>query len=262
MARLLSAFNPNNFDPTQGSSMLPVGKLLVVATSSEVKPTSDGNNGYLQFNLEVIDGEHKGASGAYRLNLYHSSAQTVEIANRQFSALCHVTGQMGVVEDSAQLHNIPFIIDVQKQTKGEGAEKGYTEVKRVFDANGNEPGKGGQNSAQNVAAQAGQPAQGGFSTANNVPMNQGGFGGQAQGNGQPANQGGQTAGAAWGQGGQAQGGQAAAGSWGGASQGGQTSGGPAWGGGQDQGAQQGGAAWGGAGNGGAAAGGPAWGNQS
>lgn len=261
MARLLSAFNPNNFDPTQGSSMLPVGKLLVVATSSEVKPTSDGNNGYLQYNLEVIDGDHKGASGAYRLNLYHSNQQTVEIANRQFSALCHVTGQMGVVEDSAQLHNIPFIIDVQKQTKGEGAEKGYTEVKRVFDANGNEPGKGGQNSAQNVAAQAGQPAQGGFSTANNVPMNQGGFGGQAQG-GQPANQGGQTAGAAWGQGGQAQGGQAAAGSWGGASQGGQTSGGPAWGGGQAQGAQQGGAAWGGAGNGGAAAGGPAWGNQS
>ena len=261
MARLLSAFNPNNFDPTQGSSMLPVGKLLVVATSSEVKPTSDGNNGYLQYNLEVIDGDHKGASGAYRLNLYHSNQQTVEIANRQFSALCHVTGQMGVVEDSAQLHNIPFIVDVQKQTKGEGAEKGYTEVKRVFDANGNEPGKGGQNSAKNVAAQAGQPAQGGFSTANNVPMNQGGFGGQAQG-GQPANQGGQAAGAAWGQGGQAQGGQAAAGSWGGASQGGQTSGGPAWGGGQAQGAQQGGAAWGGAGNGGAAAGGPAWGNQS
>lgn len=250
MARLLSAFNPNNFDPTQGSSMLPVGKLLVVATSSEVKPTSDGNNGYLQYNLEVIDGEHKGASGAYRLNLYHSNQQTVEIANRQFSALCHVTGQLGVVEDSAQLHNVPFIVEVQKQTKGEGAEKGYTEVKRVYDANGNEPGKGGRNSAQNVAAQAGQPAQGGFSTANNVPMNQGG----------------QSAGAAWGQGtqqgGQAQGGQAAAGSWGGASQGGQTSGGPAWGGGQAQGAQQGGPAWGAAGNGGAAAGGPAWGNQS
>lgn len=250
MARLLSAFNPNNFDPTQGSSMLPVGKLLVVATSSEVKPTSDGNNGYLQYNLEVIDGEHKGASGAYRLNLYHSNQQTVEIANRQFSALCHVTGQLGVVEDSAQLHNVPFIVEVQKQTKGEGAEKGYTEVKRVYDANGNEPGKGGQNSAQNVAAHAGQPAQGGFSTANNVPMNQGG----------------QSAGAAWGQGtqqgGQAQGGQAAAGSWGGASQGGQTSGGPAWGGGQAQGAQQGGPAWGAAGNGGAAAGGPAWGNQS
>lgn len=163
MAQLIQAFNAQNFDPTQGVGGLPIGKHPVVVDSSEVKPNKENNGGYLQLNLKIIDGPQQGAVGAYRLNLYHSNQQTVEIAHKQLSAVCHVTGVF-MLQDSAQLHNIPFIVEVGPQKN----DPQYTEVKKVFDINGNEPGKAGQGQApaqpaaapQGFAQQPQQPAQG------------------------------------------------------------------------------------------------------
>ena len=187
MAQLLQAFNAQQYDPTQGVGGLPVGKHPVIVESSEVKANSKNDGGYLQLNLKIIDGPSAGSVGAYRLNLYHQNQQTVEIAHRQLSAVCHVVGVFNV-QDTQQLHNIPFIVEVDFQKGEEARQKGYTEVKRVFDINGNEPGKAGQ----------GQPAaqpQGGFGQPAQQP---GAWGGQpAQ---QPAQQPQQPqGGAAWGQ---------------------------------------------------------------
>jgi len=231
MAQLIQPFNANNFDPTQGVGGLPIGRHPVIIQSSDVKATKANDGGYLQLDLQIIDGPQKGTVGAYRINLYNASQQAVDIANRQMSAISHVTGVF-MIQDTAQLHNIPFIIEVGPQKN----DPQYTEVKKVFDIHGNEPGK--------------PPAQGGAAQ----PQGQGGFGapqGQQQ---QPPAQGGQ-----WG--GQPQGDpnagqqQPPAGQWGGAAQqppAGNPQGGgwqpPA--GGQPQGQQQppqnGGGAWGGA----------------
>ena len=184
MAQLIQAFNAQQYDPTQGGGSLPVGRLPVIVESSEVKANKANDGGYLQLNLKVIDGPQTGTTGAYRLNLYHSNPQTAEIAHRQLSAICHCVGVFNV-QDSSQLHNIPFIIEVGLQKGEEAAQKGYTEVKKVFDINGNEPGKAGQ------GAPAAQPQQ--------QPAAQGGFGQQqpaqqpqgnapAWGGGQPAQQ--------------------------------------------------------------------------
>ena len=182
MAQLLQAFNAQQFDPTQGGGSLPVGRHPVIIESSEVKANKANDGGYLQLNVKLIDGPQMGTTGAYRLNLYHSNPQTAEIAHRQLSAICHVVGVFNV-QDSAQLHNIPFIIEVGLQKGEEAAQKGYTEVKKVFDINGNEPGKAGQGAAQ---------AQ---------PQGQGGFGQQqpAQQPQQPAQQPAAQPAAAWGQ---------------------------------------------------------------
>lgn len=142
MAQLIQAFDANQFDPTQGVGGLPIGKHPVIVESSEVKPNKDNTGGYLQLNLKIIDGPQTGTVGAYRLNLYHSNQQTVEIAHKQLSAICHVTGQFRI-QDSAQLHNIPFLVEVGPQKN----DAQYTEVKKVFDINGNEPGKAGQGQA-------------------------------------------------------------------------------------------------------------------
>ena len=160
MAQLIQAFNAQQFDPTQSTGGLPIGKHPVIVDSSEVKPNKENNGGYLQLNLKIIDGPQQGTVGAYRLNLYHSNQQTVEIAHRQLSAVCHVTGVF-MLQDSAQLHNIPFIVEVGPQKN----DAQYTEVKKVFDIQGNEPGKAGhgQAAAQPAQAPAGfapqQPAQ-------------------------------------------------------------------------------------------------------
>lgn len=184
MAQLMQAFNAQQYDPTQGGGSLPVGRHPVIIESSEVKANKANDGGYLQLNLKLIDGPQMGTTGAYRLNLYHSNPQTAEIAHRQLSAICHVIGVFNV-QDSQQLHNIPFIVEVGLQKGEEAAQKGYTEVKKVFDINGNEPGKAGQ------GAPAAQPQQ--------QPAAQGGFGQQqpaaqpqgnapAWGGGQPAQQ--------------------------------------------------------------------------
>ncbi len=159
MAQLIQAFNAQQYDPSQSVGGLPVGKHPVIVESSEVKANAKNDGGYLQLNLKIIDGPAAGTTGAYRLNLYHSSQQTVEIAHRQLSAVCHVVGVFNV-QDSAQLHNIPFMVEVGLQKGEEAAQKGYTEVKRVFDVHGNEPGKAGQGQApaQPQHAPQGQPA--------------------------------------------------------------------------------------------------------
>lgn len=187
MAQLIQAFNAQQYDPTQGVGGLPIGKHPVVVDSSEVKPNKENNGGYLQLNLKIIDGPQTGTVGAYRLNLYHSNQQTVEIAHKQLSAVCHVTGVF-MLQDSAQLHNIPFIVEVGPQKN----DPQYTEVKKVFDINGNEPGKAGQGQApaQPAAAapqgfgqqQPQQPAQQQAPAAWGAPQGQQAAPQQPQGN--------------------------------------------------------------------------------
>lgn len=176
MAKLVQVFDATSVDPTQTLGGLPIGKHPVVIINSEVKPTKNNDAGYLQLDLQIIDGPSKGAVGAWRLNLYHSNRQTVEIAYRQLSALCHVIG-VYQVQDSQQLHNIPFVVEVGLQ-KGENPEK-YTEVKRVLDMNGNEPGHMTHSQAAPASAQP-QPqsptngqswgASAASPVANNVPV--------------------------------------------------------------------------------------------
>ncbi len=175
--QLIQAFNAQQYDPTQGVGSLPIGKHPVIIESSEVKANKANDGGYLQLNLRIIDGPQQGTTGAYRLNLYHSNQQTVEIAHRQFSAICHVIGVFQVT-DSSQLHNLPFLIEVGPQKN----DPRYTEVKKVFDMNGNEPGKAG------AGAPAAQPQQ-------QQPQGQpnGAWGGAPQGQPQQP-----AGGAAWG----------------------------------------------------------------
>ena len=183
MAQLIQAFNAQQYDPTQGGGSLPVGRHPVIIESSEVKANKANDGGYLQLNVKLIDGPQTGTTGAYRLNLYHSNPQTAEIAHRQLSAICHCVGVFNV-QDSGQLHNIPFIIEVGLQKGEEAAQKGYTEVKKVFDINGNEPGKAGQGAPAAQPQQ--QPAQGGFGQQQPAAQPQGNA--PAWGGGQPAQQ--------------------------------------------------------------------------
>lgn len=262
MVQLLNGFNPMDYDPTQGGGSWPLGKHPVMIESAEVKATQDNQSGYLQLNCVITDGPNAGFKGAYRLNLYNQSAKAAEIAHRQLSAICHVTQTFQLGHDGTQVSALfgkPFVVEVGYQ-KGEEPgpnnpdAKGYTEIKRVFDMGGNEPGKHGsqQQAPQGFGGQ--QQGNGGFGgQPQQQPQGQQGgqqggaqaWGGQGQGAQQQAPaQGGQAGG--WGQnGGQGQGQQAQpqqqqpqqqqAGGWGqqqapqGGNGGGNGGGGPAWG---------------------------------
>ena len=159
MPQLLQPFDATKIDPTQGEGNLPVGKHKVVIYSSDIKPTKEKDGGYLQLNVKVIEGDFTGMSGAMRFNIYlEKSPEAMEIARRRLSAVCHVCNTYNLTQ-SEQLYNIPFYVEVVAQ-----ADPKYTEIKKVYDVNGNEPGKAGQQQQQLVQQQTNQQA---FNTAFN-----------------------------------------------------------------------------------------------
>lgn len=140
MAVLQSAFDATQHNPSQGTGQLPCGVLDVVIANSDITSTKNGGSGLIKFELRVVSGDNEGATGTWLINLYNASAQTREIAEREFSALCHVTGVLSL-NDTAALHNIPFKVEVHPDKSN--ADK-FTRVTRVYDASGVGPAGNGR----------------------------------------------------------------------------------------------------------------------
>lgn len=157
-------FNAQQFEPEYGGGLAqfpPSKKLKVVIIGSELKPTAKGNGGYLQFIMKCIEGPMMGREGFDNLNLNNINAKTVEIANKQLSAYCHVTGQY-VIQATEQFYNIPFLVDVDWQKGNEPTQEkpegGYTQITAIYDVHGNAPGKAGQARPAAAVAPAAPPA--------------------------------------------------------------------------------------------------------
>jgi len=175
MANIGMSFDCTSVQPQGNSSQLPVSGpegFPVIISSSEMKATAnDANAGFLELTLQVMDGEHTGQTGKYRLNIFSKSEKAVEIALRQLSALGHVTGVLNIT-DSAQLHNRPFRVIVGLQKRPADWKEGdveYTEVKGVKDSNGNNPGKSTGAAASAHQAPAAPPV---FAPAQAAPVAQ------------------------------------------------------------------------------------------
>ena len=126
MANLGTTFDATSVDPTTSYDVLPPGKYAVQIVQSEMRPTKDGNGQYLWLELDVLDGPHAGRKLFDRLNLVNASAQTVEIAQRTPSAICHATGRLQV-QDSQELHLIPMTAHVTVQPP----KNGYGESNKI-----------------------------------------------------------------------------------------------------------------------------------
>lgn len=155
-------------------------KVVIVESSQEnVEKNGMVVGGYLGFTLTPVEGPLAGVKHTDRLNLHNTNPKTVEIANKQLSAYCHVLNKHQF-NDTAELHNIPFFVDIGLQ-KDPNPNK-YTEVKAIFDINGNEPGKAGSGPAPQQQQQPNIPQQ----PAGGVVAQGGQQGwGQPQGAGQP-----------------------------------------------------------------------------
>lgn len=154
-------FSARSVEPAgTGGGQLPISPAEgwpVIITSAEMVAVKDKpNDGMLVLNLMVIDGPAKGSEGPYRLNLFSSNEQAAKIATQQLSALCHVTGKLDAQREE-ELFNIPFKAVVTAQV-GEGKEN-FTQVKKVLDINGNQPGKAGCATQPSVPAQPVAPTQ-------------------------------------------------------------------------------------------------------
>lgn len=125
----LNGFNAHEVEPNVGFDPIPAGKYLAVVTATEMKPTKNGSGEYLQVELEVIEGPHKGRKLWDRLTLKHPNDLTVKIAKGTLSAICRAIGVMAP-KDSVELHNLPLVISVGCKKRDDNGEitnviKGY-----------------------------------------------------------------------------------------------------------------------------------------
>ncbi len=111
MARFDTAFDATGIEPTTGYDVLPAGKYRAQIVESEMRVTRNGMGQFLWLMLDIIEGPYQGRKLFDQLNLVNSNPQTVEIAQRTLSAICHATGKLQV-NDSVDLHLVPMSIQV------------------------------------------------------------------------------------------------------------------------------------------------------
>ena len=122
------SFDATTVQPDEGFDPVPAGDYPVIITDSEMKQTKAGTGHYLQLTLQVIDGPAKNRLIWHRLNIQNPNATAQEIGQRQLSALCHAVGKLQV-QDSAELHGIPFVARVIVKTDDYGAKNEIKSVK-------------------------------------------------------------------------------------------------------------------------------------
>lgn len=98
-------FNARTVSPSETFEPVPPGWYPVSIIESEEKPTSNGAGSYLYLVMRIMDGPYAGRKLFDRLNTNNQNQQTVEIANRTLSAICHATGILDL-QDTQQLHGI------------------------------------------------------------------------------------------------------------------------------------------------------------
>lgn len=131
------AFDASTVDPTQGPEAWPLADYPLEITKEETKPTKDDpNSSFLELTLMATDGPYKGKTHPYRLNLWNANQEAVRIAYQHLSALCHAIGRIQI-HDTSHLLGGRFIGTIGPQK----TNASYSEIKRVKDAQGNEPGK-------------------------------------------------------------------------------------------------------------------------
>ncbi|GGC63861.1 hypothetical protein GCM10011504_47590 [Siccirubricoccus deserti] len=109
MAQLNQHFDASAVEPAAPFELLPPGKYAVQIVQSEMRPTKAGTGQMLWLEMDVVEGPHQGRKIWDQLNLVNPNQQTVEIAQRTLSAICHAVGQLQV-SDSEQLHLRPMLI--------------------------------------------------------------------------------------------------------------------------------------------------------
>lgn len=115
-------FDANSIEPATGRfELLPVDDYLAVISESAMADNKKTQGKHLSLTWTVIEGDYKDRKVFSNLNLVNENAQTVEIAQRELSAICRATGVLHP-KDSSELHDKPVVISVGIRKGSNGYE--------------------------------------------------------------------------------------------------------------------------------------------
>lgn len=167
--QMQGSFNANQYEPNQGlSGHPPAQKIPFTVTGTAIKENSAKDGGFFEVELTSPIGVM-----IARYNIWSKTPKAVEIAHGQLSALCRATGryQIDWNNEGSTLKGGQGLMDIgyQKNEEPDPAfpdRKGYTELKKVYDMAGNEPGKSQAQAQTNPGQQAPMTQQPGGSWGN------------------------------------------------------------------------------------------------
>jgi hypothetical protein len=97
-------------------SPLPKGSYEAMVIDSAIKATKSGDGQYIELTIQIISGDHSGRRLWERLNISNPNKQTEEIASKALGQLCVAVG-VDDMEDTEQLHDMPFIVELDIDRK-------------------------------------------------------------------------------------------------------------------------------------------------
>lgn len=134
MPGIQGQFDASTVQPQQGGGGHPPGMHDFQISNTEIKSNKDNTGGML-----VVEFASPAGKIVNRYNLWNPSASAVEMANKELSALCHAVGifRLDFSNEAAALRGGRGRMEVGPQSN----DSKYMEIKRVFDSQGNEPGR-------------------------------------------------------------------------------------------------------------------------
>lgn len=133
------SFDANQFSPEQGLGKHPTGKFPAVVSETSIEENTNKDGGYFSVKFTTQAGQIIKNYNLWTQSTDEGKVKMVEIAQKNLSALCHATGvyKLDWQNEGAAIRGARCQIEVTPQTKNPQ----YNEVSKVYDANGNEPGK-------------------------------------------------------------------------------------------------------------------------
>lgn len=132
MAKL--KFNAKAAEPMEERTftLLPEGDYLFSIVKSEIVRNKADTADRLNFQMKVLNGEHKKSIVFVGLNWGHPNQVAQNISDREFKSICDAVGlgDEEELEETDQLHGIPFVgTIVHSKPSGEYKENGETKFK-------------------------------------------------------------------------------------------------------------------------------------
>lgn len=160
MPPMNGSFDATQHTPNQIAAAHPPGIYDASISATSITETKDKTGG-----MFVVEFSTNAGRISNRYNLWNQSEKARDIAQGQLSALCYATGifRLDWQNEGAALRGARCKIEVGPQAQDDK----YSEIKRVLDAQGNEPGKGPSNS--NAQGSQGSPSAQAWGVGGSAP---------------------------------------------------------------------------------------------
>jgi len=115
-------FDATTVEPSGDYDLLPTGDYTAIIKAAEVKDTKAGTGRYINFQLEIVSGQHAGRVVFDLVNFENPNPVAQDIGQKTLSAICHATKVMQL-NNPEQLCNIPMSIKLGIKKDAEYGDK-------------------------------------------------------------------------------------------------------------------------------------------